>query len=70
MASQECDGCGEAVTIAGGISGLWSSDNAATGGIELELVDGTQHFLCYDCVERLPDEGPVTAEDVSALERD
>jgi hypothetical protein len=68
MASQECDGCGRDVHIAGGISGLWSASKEATGGIELELVDGSEHFLCHACIDRLPDdEGPVTAADVAAL---
>jgi hypothetical protein len=22
----------------------------------LEFGDGSEHFLCYDCIERLPDE--------------
>jgi hypothetical protein len=68
MASQECDGCGERIPIAGGIAELWSSGHDSTGGIELELVDGSNHFLCYTCIERLPDdEGAITADDVAGL---
>jgi hypothetical protein len=68
MASQECDGSGADVHIAGGIAELWSTKHEGTGGIELELVDGTQHFLCFACIEGLPDdEGDVTAEDVENL---
>lgn len=69
MASQQCDGCGERVSVAGGIAGIWSTDHEGTGGIQLELADGSEHFLCYACIDRLPDdEGDVTAEDIEALE--
>lgn len=67
MAKQTCDGCGKRVRIAGGIGDFWSFENASSGGIELELVDGSQHFLCFDCIERLPDDRDVTADDVAAL---
>jgi len=32
----------------------------------LEFADGTEHFLCFDCIEELPDD-PSEA-DVAALE--
>jgi hypothetical protein len=67
MAKQSCDGCGKRVRIAGGIGDLWSFENASSGGIDLELVDGSQHFLCFDCIERLPDDQEITADDVAAL---
>jgi hypothetical protein len=67
MASQACDGCGERVSIAGGISGLWSTDKQTTGGIDLELADGTEHFLCFACIQELPDDREPTAEDVADL---
>lgn len=67
MTSEPCDACGKAVRIAGGIGDFWSFANESTGGIELELVDGSEHFLCFDCIERLPDDREVTAEDVAAL---
>lgn len=66
MATQPCDGCGVEVTIAGGITNIWTREQTPTGGITLELVDDTEHFLCFDCIDRLPDED-VTAEDVAAL---
>jgi hypothetical protein len=66
MATQPCDGCGVEVTIAGGIANIWTREQTPTGGITLELVDDTEHFLCFDCIDRLPDED-VTAEDVAAL---
>lgn len=65
MATETCDGCGRSVSIAGGIANLWTFAGDETGGITLELADGSEHFLCYDCIERLPEEP--TAEDVAAL---
>lgn len=65
MASDSCDGCGADVTIGGGISGFWSSTPRRTGGMTLELTDGTEHFLCFQCIEQLPDD-PSEA-DVRAL---
>ncbi|WP_435177177.1 DUF7561 family protein [Halorussus sp. AFM4] len=66
MATDTCDGCGEQVKIAGGIANLWTLDHDATGGMTLEFDgDGTEHFLCFDCIERLPEEP--TAADVEAL---
>jgi len=68
MASQPCDGCGESVTIAGGIANIWTQEATSTGGIELELVDDSEFFLCFACIDRLPDDHDVTAEDVHALQ--
>jgi hypothetical protein len=67
MASQPCDGCGAEVSIAGGIANIWTLEKDTTDGITLELTDGTEHFLCYDCIERLPDDREVTGEDVADL---
>jgi hypothetical protein len=67
MARQPCDGCDKQVSIAGGIANLWTLESDKTGGIELELADGTEHFLCFECIERLPDDHDVTADDVAAL---
>ncbi|WP_129114195.1 DUF7561 family protein [Halegenticoccus tardaugens] len=67
MSSQPCDGCGRRVRIAGGIGDFWSFAGESSGGIDLELADGSDHFLCFDCVERLPDDREVTAADVRAL---
>lgn len=66
MASDTCDGCGADVPIGGGISGLWRSAQSGTGGMILELSDGTEHFLCFACIDRLPEEP--SAADVRALE--
>ena len=30
-------------------------------------TDGSEHFLCFDCIARLPDDRDVTAADVEAL---
>ncbi|WP_324760123.1 DUF7561 family protein [Haloarcula sp. GH36] len=68
MASQPCDGCGTEVSIGGGITGIWASKSQPTEGIILELADDTEQFLCYDCIDRLPDDREVTADDVAALE--
>ncbi|PSQ18289.1 hypothetical protein BRD00_05335 [Halobacteriales archaeon QS_8_69_26] len=67
MSTDPCDGCGRDVTIAGGIANLWTMEGTQTGGITLELSDGSEHFLCYTCIERLPDDREPTAEDVAAL---
>lgn len=67
MAKQRCDGCETTVKIAGGIGDLWGFDFGPTGGMILELSDGTEHFLCLDCVDLLPEEYEPTAEDVAAL---
>lgn len=56
MASQPCDGCGRRVRIAGGIADLWSFSGEPTGGMTLEFEDGTERFLCYDCIGELPDD--------------
>lgn len=60
-----CNACGRSVTVAGGIAGIWSLDPDRTGGLFLTLADDSEHFLCFDCVEELPDEP--TAGDVEAL---
>ena len=38
---------------------------AAHGNATVELADGSEHFLCYDCIDRLPDEPD--ERDVAAL---
>ena len=68
MAKEPCDGCGMPVNIGGGIANIWTLETKRTGGMTLELADGSEHFLCYDCMERLPDEREVTADDISSLE--
>jgi hypothetical protein len=65
MATQPCDGCGRPVSVAGGIANLWSFEKSTTQGLQLELTDGTDHFLCFECVDDLPDEA--TEADVEAL---
>jgi len=67
MAKDSCDGCGRGVTIAGGISSFWSLSRDKTEGLALELADGTEWFLCTDCIEQLPDDRDVTASDVRDL---
>lgn len=65
MAYQGCDGCGIRVPIAGGISAIWSFDQETTGGMTLTFEDDSEHFLCFDCIDQLPDYP--TAADVESL---
>jgi hypothetical protein len=66
MSGDVCDGCGEEVSVAGGIANLWTMDSTETGGMILEFEsDGTEHFLCFECIEALPEEP--TAADVDEL---
>ncbi|MEZ3115315.1 hypothetical protein RYH80_05190 [Halobaculum sp. MBLA0147] len=67
MASRECDGCGDDVSVAGGVANLWTLEADATGGLTLELADGAEVFCCFDCLDRLPDDETVTVEHVDAL---
>lgn len=61
-----CDGCGREVSIAGGIANFWTMDSTETGGMQLTFdADDSEHFLCFDCVDRLPDDP--TAADVAGL---
>lgn len=63
-----CDGCGEEVAVSGGISGLWNLDQDRTGGLSLTFEDDSEHFLCFDCIDELPDHP--TAADVAAIRSD
>lgn len=64
-----CDGCGREVGIAGGIANIWTQESTSTEGLTLEFdSDGSEHFLCFDCIELLPDDP--TAADVAALAAD
>ena len=69
MAKASCDGCGRAITIAGGVTNLWTfgdRDGSDGTALTLELEDGTTYTLCFPCLEELP-ENP-SAADVDALE--
>lgn len=65
MSTEQCDACGAEVGVAGGISGMWNTSHEPSGGMTLDLDDGSEHFLCFDCIEQLPDHP--TAEDVAAI---
>lgn len=67
MARETCDGCGKSVSIGGAFANLWDLRHKGTDGMTLELADGTEHFLCQACIDRLPSDREVTAEDVHAL---
>ena len=56
MASDDCDACGDDVPIGGGISGFWSSNPESTGGMTLAFDDGSEYFLCVECLSTLPDD--------------
>ncbi|UWG49038.1 Uncharacterized protein HSRCO_2782 [Halanaeroarchaeum sp. HSR-CO] len=62
---ERCAVCGRDVPIAGGIANFWTLDHTETGGMTLELEDGTEHFLCFSCMESLPDHP--TEADIEAL---
>jgi len=63
--SEVCDACGDEVRLAGGIANIWSSEPIRTEGMTLEFADDTEHFLCFDCIESLPDE--TTDDDVTGV---
>ena len=65
MGRDACEGCGERVRIAGGIAAIWSHTPEHTGGMTLECSDGTEAFLCFSCLERLPPD-PIES-DITAL---
>ena len=67
MASEPCDACGDSVNIAGGIASLWSFSHEPTGGMTLTFEDDSEHFLCFACIDHLPDYP--TAADVKAIDR-
>lgn len=66
MTTEKCDGCGAGVPIAGGIANLWNTSPQSSGGMTLEFKDESEHFLCYACIEQLPDFP--TREDVAELD--
>jgi hypothetical protein len=62
-----CDACEAEVPVAGGIADLWTRETVVTGGLTLELADGSEHFLCFACIDELPEDREPTAEDVADL---
>lgn len=63
--AEQCDACGRSVQVAGGVANIWDVTPRQTGGLTLEFEDGSEFFLCYDCIEQLPDDP--TRADVDAL---
>ena len=53
--ADRCEGCGVEVPVAGGIANFWTLEHTETGGLTLELEDGSEHFLCFACIDALPD---------------
>ncbi len=68
MAREPCEACGRGVSIAGGIAEIWTFSHQPSGGMTLEFDDGSEAFLCFDCIERLP--ADPTAADVDAIADD
>ena len=68
MASAVCNGCGVNVPIAGGIAAIWSFEPEKTRGMTLTFEDDSEHFLCFECIDQLPDYP--TSSDVDALDSD
>lgn len=66
MTTEPCDSCGERVRVAGGIGDMWNAP-APSGGMTIEFEDGTEAFLCFACIDDLPDEP--TKADVDAIDR-
>jgi hypothetical protein len=64
-----CAVCGRDVTIAGGIANFWTLEGTETGGMTLEFEDGSEHFICFSCMEALPDNPTAAAVDRLAEER-
>lgn len=70
MGRGSCDGCGRRVTVAGGVANIWTfgeRDGSEGTAMTLEFEDGSDHLLCYPCIEVLPDHP--TAADVDRLAR-
>jgi len=55
------------IELSGWIGDFPSFDFSSTGRMILDLADGSEHFLCMVCVEKLPEDRDPTAEDVEAL---
>lgn len=64
MTTDPCEGCGERVRVAGGIGDMWNAPSPS-GGMTLAFDDGGERFLCFACIEALPDEP--TVADVDGL---
>jgi hypothetical protein len=67
MTTEPCDVCRRKVRIGGGIGDFWSFERGSSGGMTLELADGSEHFLCFDCIDRLPADREPTRTDVEGL---
>ncbi len=55
MGRDFCDGCNSRISIAGGISNVWTTEAVHTEGMTIELSDGSEHSLCFNCISSLPD---------------
>lgn len=48
--------------IAGGIGDMWNAPGPS-GGVTVTFEDGSERFLCFACVEVLPDDPDVSDVD-------
>lgn len=67
MSREPCDGCGRTVAFGAASNNLWTFEGESTDALVLELADGTEHLLCQDCIDALPEDREVTAADVESL---
>jgi hypothetical protein len=65
VTTDPCENCGTRVRVAGGIGDMWNPP-APTGGLTVEFETGGEAFLCFACLEKLPDEP--TQADVDELD--
>ena len=69
MGADTCAACEEPVHIGGGIAGIWSFEQEPTGGMTLTFDDGTAYFVCFPCLDSLPDD-PTRADLESIVTQD
>jgi len=66
VTTESCEACDRDVRIAGGVANLWTFESDRSGGMTLELEDGSEWFLCFECIEALPESA--TSADVTSLD--
>lgn len=54
MSRNRCEACGAGIAIGGGIAGIWSDSPERTSGMTLQFDDTREFFLCFECIESLP----------------
>lgn len=66
MGKRRCEACDDRVQISGGIAAIWSFSQEPSGGMTLEFPDGLSAFLCFSCLDALPDD-PAQADVEAAI---